>query len=95
MTRGAKVSRIKGLTSVGSWHRTAWCRATMVALSSSSSTTNQRERWLLNEADAAVQLGKHFGLDCSGKELEVLAQCTELELKDAELVVGCGGSDYS
>ncbi|XP_028109238.1 uncharacterized protein LOC114307949 [Camellia sinensis] len=46
--------------------------------------------WLLDEADATVQLGKRFGLDCSGKESEVLAQCTELELKDAELAAGCG-----
>lgn len=70
----------------------AWCRAAMVALSSSSSMGNRRERWLLEETNRTVQLGKCLGLNCNRKESEVLARCVELELKDAELAAGCGGA---
>ncbi|KAI8003224.1 hypothetical protein LOK49_LG08G01813 [Camellia lanceoleosa] len=51
-----------------------------ISLSSSSS----RGRFLLNEAQATLQIGNLLGINCEGKEAEVIEKIMELETQDLE-----------
>ena len=51
-----------------------------ISLSSSSS----RGRFLLNEAQATLQIVNLLGINCEGKEAEVIEKIMELETQDLE-----------
>ncbi|GMP72028.1 hypothetical protein CsSME_00030217 [Camellia sinensis var. sinensis] len=47
---------------------------------------NSRGRRVLSEAEASLQIGKALGLDCEGKEEEVLSKLEDLEAQDQQRV---------
>ncbi|GMP62110.1 hypothetical protein CsSME_00024333 [Camellia sinensis var. sinensis] len=50
-----------------------------------TSGTNRGKR-VLSEAEASLQIGKALGLDCEGKEEEVISKLIELKAKDKKKV---------
>ncbi|GMP43786.1 hypothetical protein CsSME_00013017 [Camellia sinensis var. sinensis] len=50
-----------------------------------TSGTN-RGRRVLSETEASLQIGKPLGLDCEGKEKEMISKLNELEAKNKEKV---------
>ncbi|THG05886.1 hypothetical protein TEA_030110 [Camellia sinensis var. sinensis] len=71
----------------GSFQRGALLRAAVVALShsqSQNSRSSRRRKLAIEEAHATLQLGKRLGMNCEGKENEVVQKIVELELQDAE-----------
>ncbi|GMP41796.1 hypothetical protein CsSME_00011769 [Camellia sinensis var. sinensis] len=61
-------------------------RAATKALSDSISlsSSSRKGRFLLNEAQATLQIGNLLGINCEGKEAEVIEKIMELETQDLE-----------
>ncbi|GMP56130.1 hypothetical protein CsSME_00020718 [Camellia sinensis var. sinensis] len=59
-------------------------RSAVVAISLSMASGNSRGRRLLTEAEASIQIGKALGLECEGKEEEVLSKLHDLEAQDKQ-----------
>lgn len=70
--------------------RGAICRAAAIAASLSVPQTSgpSRRAALLKEAREMVQLGKLLGMNCKGKEEEVVNRIVEMEVQDNEKMGG-------
>ncbi|THG21876.1 hypothetical protein TEA_021216 [Camellia sinensis var. sinensis] len=71
----------------GGFQRGALLRAAAAVLShsqSQNSRSSRRRKLAIEEAHATLQLGKRLGMNCEGKENEVVQKIVELELQDAE-----------
>ncbi|KAI7997262.1 UPF0481 protein [Camellia lanceoleosa] len=64
-------------------------RFAVAAISLSMASESSRGRLLLNEAEATLQIGRVLGLNCEGKEEEVVSKLMELESMDMDKV-RCG-----
>ncbi|THG02824.1 hypothetical protein TEA_014145 [Camellia sinensis var. sinensis] len=73
---------------------TVW-RAAVAAISLSALVENvtDKGRHILTEAQATLKMGEVLGVNCNGKEDEVLHKIVELELKDKERI-GRGERDF-
>ncbi|GMP52740.1 hypothetical protein CsSME_00018444 [Camellia sinensis var. sinensis] len=61
-------------------------RSAVAAISLSMASESSRGRLLLNEAEANLQMGRVLGLNCEGKEEEVMSKLMELESRDMDKV---------
>ncbi|CAL5378234.1 unnamed protein product [Camellia sinensis] len=75
-----------GVDSVLNFRKGAIFRSAAAAISLSMSSKSGSGHLLLNEAEASLQIGKVLGLQCKGKEEEVLGKLMELEAKDKEVL---------
>lgn len=57
-------------------------RSTVAAISLSMASKSSRGRFRLSKAEASLQIGKVLGVDCDGKEEEVISKLEELEAID-------------
>ncbi|KAI7996302.1 hypothetical protein LOK49_LG10G01353 [Camellia lanceoleosa] len=63
------------------------------SLQASQTSSSQRRRNILKEAHDTIEVGKALGLNCEGKEEEVVAKIMELEEKDLERIEGMTEAD--
>ncbi|CAL5340122.1 unnamed protein product [Camellia sinensis] len=63
-----------------------------ISCSKSQASSSIRVRYLLNEAQATMQIGKLLGIDFKEKENEVLDKLMDLERKDLERAEAIKGS---
>ncbi|GMP42701.1 hypothetical protein CsSME_00012353 [Camellia sinensis var. sinensis] len=57
-------------------------RSAVAAISLSMASKSSRGRLRLSEAEASLQIEKVLGVDCDGKEEEVISKLEELEAAD-------------
>ncbi|GMP88475.1 hypothetical protein CsSME_00040452 [Camellia sinensis var. sinensis] len=56
----------------------------MDAISLSMVSESSRARLVMSEAKAILEMGKALGIDCEGKEEEMISKFEDLEAKDLE-----------
>ncbi|THG21087.1 hypothetical protein TEA_003170 [Camellia sinensis var. sinensis] len=61
-------------------------RLAVVAISLSMASESSKARLVMSEAEAILEMGKALGIDCEGKEEEVISKLEDLEAKDLERV---------
>lgn len=75
--------------------RGAVFRAAAAALSCSISQDSQlsrKRKMMIEEARATLPVGKSLGMNCDGKEVEVIQKIVQLEIQDEDrFVKGKGG----
>ncbi|GMP93964.1 hypothetical protein CsSME_00043589 [Camellia sinensis var. sinensis] len=84
--KGQSVTNRKLRASSLNLRKGAVFKSVVAAISLSMASGTSRGRRMLSGAEASLQIGKVLGLDCEGKEQEVISKLNALEAKDKEKV---------